>query len=304
MKTINCAVKFKAQQLTAMLLFLCLAAPALAVPSYLNYQGVLRDDQGRLVTGTKELTFKLYDVATAGTALWTMASPEVVVSNGLYNVQLGPLGYTELASGRRWLEITIGTETLSPRLEILSVAYAVTAGQAESATTLGGYSPAATGSGSFIPVTTSGKLDASVIPVSSGGNADTVDSFHANSTATAGQILPLDDNKQFKGMSVSAEASGNNYALFVNGGKLGVKTGSNMIAGTGTITSGVTFTDIANTSVTSNSIILLSIGNNASANTNGGIRVSLVSNGVAFRVATLDGNNASANIPFSYFIIN
>ncbi|MBU0630038.1 MAG: hypothetical protein KKC80_03865 [Candidatus Margulisbacteria bacterium] len=297
MKTINCAV--------TLLLFFCLAVPALAVPQYLNYQGVLRDDQGRLVAGTKSLTFKLYDVSTSGTSLWEMTSPEVAVNNGLYNVQLGPLGYAELASGRRWLEIAIGTETLSPRLEILSVAYAVTAGQAESATTLGGYSPAITGSGSFIPVTTSGKLDASVIPTSSGGNADTVDSFHANSTATAGQILPLDSNKQLKGMSVSAEASGNNYALFVNGGKFGVKTGSNMSVGTGTITtaSGVSFVDVTNTSITPNSLVFLTVGS-AGANSHGGIKVTTITNGVKFRVATMDSSPATVDIPFNYLVIN
>ncbi|MFH1389966.1 MAG: hypothetical protein ABIH56_04515 [Candidatus Margulisiibacteriota bacterium] len=296
MKTINCAV--------TLLLFFCLAVPALAVPQYLNYQGVLRDDQGRLVTGTKSLTFKLYDVSTSGTSLWEMTSPEVAVNNGLYNVQLGPLGYAELASGRRWLEIAIGTETLSPRLEILSVAYAVTAGQAESATTLGGYSPAITGSGSFIPVTTSGKLDASVIPTSSGGNADTVDSFHANSTATAGQILPLDSNKQLKGMSVSAEASGNNYALFVNGGKFGVKTGSNMSVGTGTITNGTNNTQILNTSVTSNSLIFITpISRNATAY-NPLVAYNIVI-GTSFNVGfSQPASTAPADINFNYLIIN
>ncbi len=39
------------------------------VPAKINYQGVLKDNAGNLVNGSKSLTFKLYDVATSGTAL-------------------------------------------------------------------------------------------------------------------------------------------------------------------------------------------------------------------------------------------
>jgi len=243
---------------------------ALAVPQYLSYQGVLRDSGSNLITGTKAMTFRVYDAVTSGTQKFEMISSEVVVSGGLYNVMLGPIGFAELEKGPRWLEVEVGGEILTPRIELVTVAYAISAASAEAAETVGGFS--------------------------------------ANATATANNLLPLDSNTQLKGMSVSAEASGNNYALFINGGKIGVKAGTDVCFGTSTITSGqVLSPSIANTSVTANSVIILTVGHAASeanANSNGGIRVSAVTAGSGFRAATMSGAGASADIPFSYLIIN
>ena len=248
---------------------LLLVNAALAVPQYLSYQGVLRDSGSNLITGTKAMTFRVYDAVTSGTQKFEMISSEVVVSGGLYNVMLGPIGFAELEKGTRWLEVEVGGEILTPRIELVTVAYAVSAASAEA--------------------------------------AETVDGFSANSTATANNLLPLDSNTQLKGMSVSAEAVGNTYALFVNGGKIGIKTGSNMSVGTGTISSGgatPTYADINNTSVNSDSIILLTVGPNAAPNSNGGIKVAPITAGTKFRVGTMDGAAASADIPFYYMIIN
>jgi len=283
------------------LILILAASAAMAVPQYLNYQGVLRDNAGNLVTGTKTMTFKIFDDPTAGAEKFSMTSSEVV-SNGLYTVQLGPLGFDKLGSGRRWLEVTVGTETLSPRLEILAVAYAVTAASAESAARLGSYLPAATGA-SIIPVTDSGgKLSSSVIP-SSGLIADTA--AYATLAGTATTAATASNANSVIG-PVSAEATGNNYALFINGGKIGAKTGSNMCVGTGLIDTAVNggiYADISNSQVTANSVILLTVGNSAQDNSNGGIRISFISSGT-FRVATMNAAAASKNIPFSYLIIN
>jgi hypothetical protein len=280
------------------LILILAASAAMAVPQYLNYQGVLRDNAGNLVTGTKTMTFKIFDEATGGSEKFSMTSSEVV-SNGLYTAQLGPLGLNELGSGRRWLEVTVGTETLSPRLEILAVAYAVTAASAESAAKLGSYSTAFSGP-SIIPVTdTSGKLSSSVIPAS-GISADTAAYAILSGTASTAATA-LNANSVIG--PVSAEASGNNYALFINGGKFGI---SGTIIGTEEIISGSSLVTITNSSVTSNSTIFLTVryvGPTAGSNGNGGIRVSLIQDG-AFRVATMDGLAATANIPFSYLIIN
>ena len=216
--------------------FLGFSSPAGAVPQYLNYQGVLRDNSGALISGSKDMTFGLYDVADGGTALWTMTSSEVSVSNGLYGISLGPLGYTELGSGRRWLETAVGGEVLSPRLEIQSVAYAVAADQAASA----GYAA----------------LSGTASNAASAANADAVDNLH-------------------------------------------------FLMGTGQISSGAVFTDISNATITSGSRIFLSVGNNvAGQNTNGGIRISFINAGNGFRVSTMNGAAASADIPFAYLIVN
>lgn len=41
------------------------------IPQTLNYQGNLTDNTGQPLSGTKQITFALYDIASGGTALWT-----------------------------------------------------------------------------------------------------------------------------------------------------------------------------------------------------------------------------------------
>jgi len=314
-------------------LSLVITAAAVAVPSYLNYQGLLRDSAGNVVTGSKDMTFKIYSSLTGGSALWTMTSAGVSVSNGLYTVKLGPLTSTDLGSGSRWLEVMVGTETLTPRLEILSVAYAITAGTigsvdyatlagtattAASATKLGTYLPGVSGV-SIVPTTdaTTGKLSTSVIPTGvtmdyttlsgTATNAGTVDNIHASTEAVASNLLALDSNKVFKGAAISAEAT-SGYGLFVKSGKIGMASGTgatpgSVSCGTGTVpiltTDGFTVT---NNAVTDNSLIFLSIG--PTTNVMEAIKVDSRSAGT-FTVKKIDSGAAPASaIPFSYLIIN
>jgi hypothetical protein len=259
-------VELMKKPLFTFVLLMGLTAAAVAVPQYLNFQGVLRDTDGNLVTGTKAMTFKIYDAATGGTEQFSMTSSEVTVSNGLYTVQLGPLGASELGSGSRWVEVTVGTQILLPRLEILGVAYAVTAASADYAAVAGTATTAAT-------ATTA-------------------------TTATSANAV---------NGPVSAEASGSNYALFVNGGKIGVKTGTNMSAGVGVI-SGSSQVTISNAPVTASSIILLTVGHGGSVATNTSdraLKVYDVNVGAGtFIVRTIDHSTPGNDIPFSYLIIN
>ncbi|MFA5113466.1 MAG: hypothetical protein WC529_04110 [Candidatus Margulisiibacteriota bacterium] len=139
-----------------------LAFAAAAVPQYVNYQGLLRDSGGLLINGNKAMVFKLYDAETAGNLLWTMTSAEVKVSGGIYFVQLGPLTASELGAGRRWLELAVGGETLSPRMEILSVAYAVTADNAATAGTAN-YAALSGSASTAAYATTTGNVDYSTL---------------------------------------------------------------------------------------------------------------------------------------------
>lgn len=134
------------------------------------------------------IVFSIYSGATGGSAIWT-ETQSVSVEAGLYNVQLGgvtaiPADGTVFDGSTRYLGIKVGTDTeMTPRLAMVSVPYAyyskaaesavtsANATSAESATRLGSYLPAQTGGGSFVPVTSGGKLDSSVMP-SSGISAD------------------------------------------------------------------------------------------------------------------------------------
>ena len=65
------------------------AAEAPVIPSTFNYQGLLRNPDGSLMTGAYTITAQVYDVATAGSALYTETFPNVTVRDGLFNIVLG-----------------------------------------------------------------------------------------------------------------------------------------------------------------------------------------------------------------------
>jgi hypothetical protein len=97
------------------LLALC-AAPAMAVPSGINYQGALTDDQGNPVTGTRAMSIKLYDAATGGTQLYTEDIGAVDVSDGVFSFEFGNGGNggdggTSYAEQSDTVALTDGTAT-------------------------------------------------------------------------------------------------------------------------------------------------------------------------------------------------
>lgn len=78
-------------------------------PERMSYQGVLMDAQGRPVPdGPVSLTFRLYDVATGGTALWEETQP-VTVTSGVFSVMLGRVKPLDVPPEKPyWLGITVG----------------------------------------------------------------------------------------------------------------------------------------------------------------------------------------------------
>ena len=123
-----------------------------ATPSpHLNYQGVLRDGTGAPISGAYEMIFRFFSAGSGGDEIFTdghlymtMAGP-VVVDDGLFSVTLGdgvtadgsgPGSYTDLGQvfrdyGVVWMEIQVGAETLSPRVEVKASAYALNASNLE-----------------------------------------------------------------------------------------------------------------------------------------------------------------------------
>jgi len=91
-----------------------------------NYQGRLANTGGSPLTGTYGMTFALYDAPTGGALVWGPESHAAVpVSNGLFSAGLGSQTSggipTSVWNGDRYLEATVGGETLSPRELIRSV---------------------------------------------------------------------------------------------------------------------------------------------------------------------------------------
>ena len=101
------------------LLTLAFASPLVAQP--FTYQGFLRQG-GQPVNGTTSLTFRLYDAPTGGNQLGSAITQTVSVQNGLFTVVLD-FG-TVWTGANRYLEIQVGSTTLSPRVKITPAPYA------------------------------------------------------------------------------------------------------------------------------------------------------------------------------------
>ncbi len=89
-----------------------------------NYQGRLANPDGSPVAdGSYAMEFAIYDADTGGNLIWPESGPEtyanIPVRNGLFSVGLGSQTAggipTTVWNGDRYLEITIGGETLIPR---------------------------------------------------------------------------------------------------------------------------------------------------------------------------------------------
>ncbi len=82
-------------------------------------------DGGNPANGNYQMTFRLYNAAAGGTLLGTVGPVAVPVSNGLFSVELNfPASIWD--GGTRYLEIQVGSTTLSPRVKINPTPYAST----------------------------------------------------------------------------------------------------------------------------------------------------------------------------------
>lgn len=116
------------------------AFPAWAVPQLINYQGKLTDSGGNSLNGEFSMTFLIYNDATGRTTLWN-ETQSVEVIDGIYSVELGSVSAFPadlFDSGSLYLEVIIGTETLSPRQRLTSTAFSMKAGDAD---TVAGLTP-------------------------------------------------------------------------------------------------------------------------------------------------------------------
>ena len=103
------------------------------IPNTMNYQGLLTDASGvPLADGNYNLTFRIYDVASGGSALWTEAQL-VLVESGIFSVILGSSTALNLDFDVPYwmgIQVAAGTE-LSPRIELTSAAYTFNSKNAE-----------------------------------------------------------------------------------------------------------------------------------------------------------------------------
>jgi trimeric autotransporter adhesin len=134
---------------------LCLAAVTLAesqtapsplVPRLVMFNGVVKDANGKPLSGDVGVTFALYREQEGGAALWIETQNVRPDGQGRYSVYLGAgktggLPQDLFVSGEaRWLGVQPEGQAEQPRTLLLSVPYALKAGDAE---TIGGLPPSA-----------------------------------------------------------------------------------------------------------------------------------------------------------------
>ncbi len=108
----------------SLLVFLVFASPVFAIPNLISLDGFLTDSSGDALSGDYDFVFKLYDVSSGGAALWT-ETQTLTVSSGKLTALLGSVTALNLPFDQDYyLEVQIEGETLTPRYQIASNAYA------------------------------------------------------------------------------------------------------------------------------------------------------------------------------------
>jgi hypothetical protein len=100
-------------------------APSVDITPTMSYQGRLVEN-GSPVTGSRSMTFRLFDAASGGTLYWEEGPKMVSVSNGLFTVTLGdttPFNVDNFAQ-QLYLEITVASTKL-PRQVLQGAPYAL-----------------------------------------------------------------------------------------------------------------------------------------------------------------------------------
>ena len=134
-------------------------ATSAPVPPVIQFANVATNLAGSALTGVVEISFSLYNNSQGGAPLWSETQNVNVDDSGHYSVYVGitkPNGVpTALFTGGQahWLGVQIAGQAEQPRVFLVSVPYAMKAGDAA---TIGGLPPSA-----FVLAAPSGNADVS-----------------------------------------------------------------------------------------------------------------------------------------------
>jgi hypothetical protein len=155
---------------------------AAQVPHVLNYQGLLTTSGGAPITGPQLMTFRLYNVATNGAALYPETQLAVPVINGIFNAVIGSVTTLALPFDvPYWLSVQINADPeMGPRQQVTASAYALRSAIADA------LAPAATLAGSQV----TGSITVGTLPTTNlTGTIGTAQI--ANNAVTQAKLSPL-----------------------------------------------------------------------------------------------------------------
>ncbi|MBL0121879.1 MAG: hypothetical protein IPP88_03840 [Betaproteobacteria bacterium] len=168
--------------------FAALTRRSLLRPEAINYQGVLTDTGGTAVNTPVVMTFRLYNAATGGAALWTETQLSVNVVNGKFNAVLGSVPASPLTlpfDVPYWLTVSINADAeMTPRQPLASSPYAFRASSLDGAATLPGLQISGTITTATLPT---GNLTGTISTAQIASNAVTQAKLSPVSGAAAGK---------------------------------------------------------------------------------------------------------------------
>ena len=108
-----------------------LALPAYAIPTLIDFQGKLTDNNNNPQAGEFNMTFAIYTQTSGGALVW-QENKLVTVTGGIFSTLLGSVNPINTTFSQNYfLDIAANGETLSPRYQIGTVPYAFRANISE-----------------------------------------------------------------------------------------------------------------------------------------------------------------------------
>lgn len=116
-------------RVAGLILLVALSLSAAPIENVLSFQGKIVEG-GAPVDGTRNITFRVYDVAAGGVHLWEESHFAVPVSGGLFNVELGattPFAGAGVNFDRQyWVGVAVsGGPEIAPRYKLTMSPYAI-----------------------------------------------------------------------------------------------------------------------------------------------------------------------------------
>ncbi len=193
------------KKLMVLMAALAVAATLEAVPAQFAYQGVLRDENNAVMSGTKTLELRLYNVPSGGSALWGRTYNVQLGDGGLFNIEVSDATGTLIPGGPTtsldsvfantdtiYIGITVKNTSgeIVPRQKLLPVPFAAVASNVSRA------------SGDFTVV---GKLTAKSATFS---GSLTASSMNVTGSTSAGALTTSEDATVTGNLTVGGTISG------------------------------------------------------------------------------------------------